>query len=365
MLSYFSYGQMGTPGFRAPPALPYMRDMVKRNLSIAMNYYSGTVRRVASNHPLVSLIKGGSEDTNMPYKEYMEYYMYDGLHLGTNFGFTTPYNVGKAHAGVFFNGECYEYISLYTDGSYSPTKTIQEVIDPVVFLDHGKTSVNFSPPYGMNRDADTRAAYIAINLTGLMDLFYKFCELQKEGSISETLGIEHFVAMYVIPRMIASYTNIAIINRTFELDRVKWNVEKRVHPFSMPDIQRQLDNVLSFILSQLRLDGVDSKSFFKAIPSFLNQGESARDSLRYPKDKIDEGSVSASWFYTAARMRFVDAMIKLNCRDNGGVYQGMVGEYRQSKADNYMKTGLKPVDLNDQRSYRGTLCVAAGVQMFD
>ena len=364
MLNYFNSKTI-TKGVKSPPTHPYVVTSVNRNLKLVRAYYTTTGRRVASNHPLVNLIKAiGLDASKIPQADFVGSYRTDNSHSGTSIGFTTSYSVGKAHNGVFFNGECFEYILMYVDSNYTLGKDLETVTPPVVVLDHGKTTVGFTPPYGTVRDNDTRACYITVNLTNLMDMYWLFCKAQDEEEIDPGLTVEHFVAMYVIPYMTESFTTMCILNRLLELDKAKYEPIQRYHSFNLPDIHKQLDVDLEQLLSQIRLGRTDSRTFFSSIPSFVNNSKTVMDDLQYPGG-LPPTSVTTSWFLTASRMRLVDAMIKLDCRDSGGIYTSMINDYVKTRSEVSMRTCMKQLDVADQRSYRGTLCAAAGVKMFD
>ena len=170
-------------------------------------------------------------------------------------------------------------------------------------------------PNGRASSTDTGLAFISINsplLAVQLRSFFKDQFINRYMQDGSSLGLPHFVHMYVLPNMMYQHTDVVIINR---LMRLLYNEpmgkELLKHPFPILQYANKLDNVLIKVIDECYDSRMDYADLLASLPSIGSKDASI--SLRVP----DMGNTrQVKWALILSRLRIMKFLIDLAGEDS-------------------------------------------------
>jgi len=270
---------------RMPAEFEYIRGMYLRELLRLQEYYQSRVYAVKNQNLLVRLLT--HVDTPMEYHvdRYVEVTRTRAPYIAKAFKLTSEIDYGVLHPGAFF-GPGTDEIIIYEDSYFDPVYAEKnwKRICAVTPIWHPRSDLGFMLPNGKATSTDTGLAVVTVNLPLLAVQFRAYLRDQiakREHVDSGSLGITHFVHMYVLPNMMYAHTNLVLVNRLMRLYYgIPTGESKQHHPFQILQYANKLDNVMVKLLDDYHDRPMQYEWLLHAMPSIT--GESMEDSLQVP-----------------------------------------------------------------------------------
>jgi hypothetical protein len=260
---------MSSPQY-TPPNWDYVRSQLRTNIQRAKKYFSTYPSAVAGEHILAKLITAVAIPMNMDLSRYYDNVDRVSLDVTMALFLTSSISFGRVTKGNFF-------------GSHEIIVADFGKIDPDYVHDHWREATSVTVEYHPYCDikcllpegksypehAD-KVSVIKVNLGMLMVQYRAFC--MEEEAISEITNdakrtLYQFVRMHVLPNMLDSYIDHAILNRIQHLiDGQGMDVNKTSLPVALFDIAARLDQSLEQEISYYGKAGRDYQTLLNAIP---------------------------------------------------------------------------------------------------
>jgi hypothetical protein len=232
-----------------PPGWPYVKGLILANLIKVKRFYRLNPTAVPSNHILVRLLQSSAIPQHMDLNRYYDNVQGLSLNLSAALFFTSSAHEGKLTHGNFYNGpeilladfSDFDYVS--EDKNWQDTQAVQVEYHPY-------TDLNLILPEKIRYPETKGVSVIRINIAKLL-VQYRAFRLQEE-QIAEITGLEqrsiyHFIRMYVLPNMLDTHLDYAVINRLnclmdgIEIEPTKWK-----HSFYLNDVSAKVDQCLQY-----------------------------------------------------------------------------------------------------------------------
>lgn len=175
--------------------------------------------------------------------------------LSFQFGLSSVTNFGRVQEpSLFLNGNVTEIVILH--GEQFDVKKATEFwkeLEPVKFMDHPHTDLNYGLPDGNYRSEETGAAVISINLP-MLALQYRLWSLE-ELTKDDPYRVSTFIAGYVLNNAMRSHFDIAVFNRLMNImsnNAYANKPYKRVQSLGMIDLTSDVDAVLGAYAKAIR-----------------------------------------------------------------------------------------------------------------
>lgn len=304
MIEIFRTGVPMTSGLRHPPNWSYIQRNFKANIDKVKKYYRQFPAAVRSEHFLVRLILTMPTPIGISLPAYYSQTDKIALQHARLHQLTSEVSFGKVHTGGFF-GHLNPEIYLATDDHFDPQFVVdnwQEAI-PIKVLKHCSDSFQMALPQPNNYSYTKDMLSVSlINLPMLMVQYYGFCEEQKTKPLEERLNITQFIGGWVLPNMIESILDVALMNRLSKLSGIKQIPQPYVrpaHPFMLVNYDAGIDVALEMTLDNIQHISMQFDNILKCIPSFTKRH--LYESLMMP-DIAPTRQVD--WALTAARIEY-------------------------------------------------------------
>lgn len=298
-------------GKKLPPEFDYVKLSYLRELLNYQDYYNSRVYAVKNQNFLVRLLMHVDTPLNYDIQRFVEVTRTRAPYLAKAFRMTSEINYGDIHNGCFF-GPGTDEVIIYEDTYFDPVYAEKNWrrINAVTTLYHPRSDLGFMLPNGRASSSDTGMAFISINLPLLavqLRSFFKDQFVNRYMQDGSSLGIPHFVHMYVLPNMMYHHTNVVIMNR---LMRLLYNEdmgkELFKHPFPILHYNDKLDNVLIKVIDNYYDSRVDYADLLASLPSIDSKDASV--ALRVP----DMGSTrQVKWALVLSRLKIMKFLIDL------------------------------------------------------
>lgn len=327
------------------PEFTYVKNGLSRNLETAVNYYRANPMAVNSSHLLVRLL----QSISIPFGEdviiYKDRVTDLALNLAMSLGLTSPIATGKTFDGVFYGKGSSEILIAHIE-EFDPRLSITnwQNLQPIRVLKHPRTDVAMLLPNGEVYGRESGLSVIAINIPMLACQYRQFC-IQTALSKDTPLSVNQFVHMFVLPNMLSSQLDVAILNRTYALFR-GWAVADAPAstPFAVPNYQANLDPVLNRVLQNAqRMTTHDFVNLLRGFP--LVTANSLWDMAKLPQ-VIPTRQVT--WALIIARLTLFELLVQINYvsrNENNGVSLNVIRKTMlELKSDQSMRGGLTSTD---------------------
>jgi hypothetical protein len=313
MLELFNTRSEINTGILSDSEFDYVRVSYMRELANIQDYYRSRVYAVKSNHLLVSLLLQLDAPISYSAEQYFSTVSVRAPYIANAFRLTSELQPGNIFTGVFYDHGCQEIIisnSDYVNPVYAEQNWKR--ISAVETLTHFRSDLGLLLPNGKNTGTETGLAVISVNLP-LLSLQYRCFvrEQQRNTNTSEqNLGIAHFVHMYVLPNMLFSHTDIALINRAMNLFYgAPMGQATARHSFPVLDYSKRVDKVYT---RWLKTAQSKSQLYSTTLQSLLTVvSKNAEEALILPNLAPTR---QVLWALTLARLKYIKFLL-----DVGGV----------------------------------------------
>lgn len=175
--------------------------------------------------------------------------------LSFQFGLSSVTNFGRVQdPALFLNSNVSEIVILHGE-QFDVDKAIKywRELEPVKFMDHPHTDLNYGLPDGNYNSTERGVAVISINLP-MLALQYRLWSLD-ELTKDDPYRISTFIAGYVLNNAMRSHYDIAVFNRLVNIMSNNDSANKpykRVQSLGMIDLTSDVDLVLAAYVKAIR-----------------------------------------------------------------------------------------------------------------
>lgn len=325
----------------------YIRRTYQRELDNIQDYYHNRVYTVKSNHILANLLT----DLNVPMQYDTEQYLAvaeaKATYVARASQITTEVDKGKIHRGCFYGGDVDEILLLNTDPFvYQEAEKYWKNIAAVQVILHPKSDLRMLLPNGKNTMVGDGLAVISINLP-LLALQWRCFNREQVASYMRgdgVLGVGHFIHMYVLPNMLGSHLDIAILNRMMNLFYGAPMGEAYIrHAFPVIDYSRRVDSVLNDAIEMIQKKSLRYRWTLGEIPCIA--ADDMQDALMLPDFAPTRQIHWATLISRLSIMKFlIDLGGETGKRENQLELNTLQRELKYLKNDNVLESVL-PKDL--------------------
>lgn len=299
----------------------YIREVKK-----AVRYYTHAVRTVKNTHVLCKLIDILTGNPNMKIDAFMNLVNVRNPYVVRTLGLTSPISYGKVHYGVFRDETSPEIliakdsvIDIFADYMADDKwMTLQSV----KCISHEDSCLSFHILDGRRNTTAEGLSFYVIDVPLLMLQFYCFMkyQLSRRNNPDAFTSIDsgHFVHMYVLPNMIESNMNIAIVNKFMNVHYGKpMDEATTLPPLALIDYNNKIDDMVKDVYNYANDKGLPYESCLRSLPSIDISDESvytenanAHMALQLPEFPITR---QVGWALLVSRLKLIKAL-----RDIGG-----------------------------------------------
>ena len=255
------------------PEMNYISRTYQRELDNIQDYYHNRVYTVKSNHILANLLT----DLNVPMQYGLEQYLSvaeaKATYVAKASQLTSEVDHGKIHHGCFYGGNVDEIIMVNTDPfDFVEAEKYWKNVVAVEVLLHPKSDLQMLLPNGKYTMVGEGLAVISINIPLLALQWRCFNQAQaiRYAAGDGLLGVGHFIHMYVLPNMLGSHLDIAILNRMMNLFYgAPMGAALIRHAFPVVDYSRRVDNVLNDAIDMIQKKSLRYRWMLQNIPTAI------------------------------------------------------------------------------------------------
>lgn len=331
-----------------PPAFELFKRIYQREILNIVSYYNDRVYVVPSNHLLCRILTTAEIPYTYEIDRYMEVALARSPYVAKHFNFTSEINYGRFFDGVFY-GEGNTELIIYNEEYFNPYEAIQnwKAIQAVQVLEHPVTDLGLLLPNGKENSTDKGLVVISINIPMLLLQYRGFQMEQRAKGIVESnssLGVAHFVHMYVLPNMLYSHIELVILNRLMNLFYgAPMGDSLHKHPFLVVNYGDKLDKILESILRHVQDARMQYLSVLKNIPSVFE--EDVQQALMMP----DFAKTRQIWWsLVLSRMRIIKFLLDVGGENGVHVNRSYVNKFQlvlKRLLDENLYKAILPRDL--------------------
>lgn len=323
-----------------------------------IDYYRSRNYYVPVDHFLVRLINSVSVPLSYPLDQYYDVCQARALYVANAFKLTTSINYGAWHRGIFYKN-CPEIILGYV-GEEIPGELAKgwRDIAAVKVLEHPITNLGMLLPDGRIEIAERGLAVIAIDIPALMVQYRMFMELQYSNFKEKQTPIEttqQFVAKFVLPNMLKSQTDIALINRIAALYYGEPLSPKLAnHPFSISDYSAVFDNVAKQIIKRFDRSKFPFEAYVNQFPAIFSD---------YALGMPDIATTRQAWWALfLTRKKVMELMIDLGGKEgkaaNGRDISQLIVDVRRFRSSGEFNQPMPDaIDIEMQAFFRKVMAL--------
>lgn len=311
MLSFFQSVSPINSGRVHLPSIDYFRRTYQREHNRVQSYYMNGVRAVRLPHFLNSLLIQSTIPSKYDLHRYAELASIRTPETIRQFKLTSELVFGEVRPSAFYGPEMDEIVVGYdeyfdVEDTYSGWKTVSAV----KVLEHPISDLGMYPADGRSQTQEDGLVVIGINVPELLVQYRGFRYEQHVNWIQEEiepLSTSHFVYMYVLPNMLGSHLDIALLNRAMKLFRSEpLGVSFRRHPFSVTDYSSTIDRNLVKFLDEIHNRPKLYDWYLKNLPSLI--ASSQEINLQIPGLTPTR---QVQWALIASRLRVIEFLVDL------------------------------------------------------
>lgn len=314
-------------------------------------YYRSSNLTAKNDHLLVNLINTMAVPLSYDIEQYYDTASMRALAVATNLQLTSSVSKGVWFNGVFYNGSKEIIFAIVGEDDPKALEQNWRELHAVRVLDHPVSNLGYMLPNGLENNSETGYAYIEIDVPKLMLQYRSFYYDQKYRQLLDgnhpIASVGQFVARYVIPNMLDSQTDLAIVNRLINLfNGAPMGAALRRHPIVVGDQTDGVDRIAIEVLKRI----TDARSEYGVI---LRQLPLVFSNAPFKMPDIAE-TVQVWWALYAARMKMMmflyDVSGEVGQHFNQAAINQMKIELKRFKSDNVFKRNL-PQELQDDFNY--------------
>lgn len=338
------YGLIRSPEWR------YVQDGLQASIANLKAYYASRIYAVRSNHPLAVLLNSLSLSLTSDTGNFYNDYYFRAEDIGKTYNFTSTTNRGRIYRGTFFGGNNPEVIMAINDtGSPYSIEQNWKTTATVKVLSHNKTDINLALPNGKKTTVEDGVTIITVDIPALILQYRCF---QKANQIKgDNLSAAHFIHMYVLPNMLASYLDLSLVNRFYALlIGAPINRFANLHALSLIDYNRRVDDCQQHLIDVLRNKKYYYNKILESIPGVTQLN--FKEILRLPEDPA---TYQVEWAYCIARLDAVSMLLELGYDKTEDLNQQTLNHVRRelmSLKNSAAITNFLPSDVAFDYNYR-------------
>jgi hypothetical protein len=331
-------------GVLKSPEWNYIRAGLQRNLTTVLRHYRRNPSAVKTEHLVVKLIHTIMFPISQELDRFYNNVDAASINVGAALKLTTPTGAGHIFNGTFY-GPGNDEIIIGHDEEFDPReahKNWKNVV-PIRVLRHPRSDLGLSILDGTVRSVETGLCVIAINIPLLAVQYraFRLEEAETRGAEGESeLSVMQFVRMYVLPNMLFSHLDLAILNRmTCQQFGYPYGVDPKTHSFFMTDYTSRVDKVQKEILSNLAKYSHDFVGILRSVPAVTKEDMVGVFEL---PDIVSTRQVL--WALVISRLPLIEFLIRAT-RDSAGTRnQSEINKMLKSitayKSDSLMRSAL-------------------------
>lgn len=318
-----------------PPGFDLVKRTYQKNIYNIIEYFQNRIYAVNSNHFLCRLIN----TANIPYEydlfRFAQVASVRSPYIAKYFNMTSSINYGKIHNGIFY-GEKSKEILIFNDDYFNPQEAIKnwKNLQAIKVIDHNISNLSLLLPDGGYNNSEEGISVIEINISLLLVQFRGFAEEQNFKNSEEKLSLQHFIHMYVLPNMLYTHVDIALLNRMINLYyKAPMGESLKHYPFHVIDYSSKIDNIFKDLIKYTEDKRLHYYTILKLIPSIFK--EDMQESLLVPDMAMTK---QVQWSIVLSRLRVIEFLISLG---------GAEGLVTNMKYINHFKADLKRTYLDN------------------
>lgn len=306
------------------PAFEMIRRNFQKEINKIIDYYHTRVFATQGNHLLVRLLMQAAVPASYSLDQFMSVVYARSPYIAKHFRFTSEIEYGIFHEGVFYGPGNKELIFSNED-YFDPYEATLNWKDqkPIKVLDHQISDLSLLLPNGKTNSTGQGFCAISINLPLLLCMYRAFLldqdnRRRSSDGASMLLGTTHFVHMYVLPSMLYSHVDVALMNRMSNLfHELEMSKPIRKYVFHVIDQSDKVDKILLEVIR--RLDGKRSNyaAYLENIPSVYHT--SMLESLKMPDFSKTR---QVYWALIVSRLAVMNFLLQLG-GENGVASNGV------------------------------------------
>lgn len=321
----------------------YIRDNLLKSLDTFTTYYRNNTTSVKSNHLLVKILQNIAVSQTLELNKY--YNAVDAMadNLSMAMGLTSPISKGKIFNNVFYGANSNEII-INVDGPFSAEYVDKnwQSVSSVRVLRHDRTNLALNPLKGDDRYR-SEISIVSINIPLLAVQYRAFRNAEKLISDNDTMrSAMQFVAMYVLPNMLASHLDHAIVNR-FKSMVLNLPLEKfdSATPFFQLDLTNRVDKVLRELVDRFSTTKCRFEVILKSIQTISK--DNAFELMKIPGIAFTR---QVNWALVVSRLKMLETLFVLNdlseTNENQANMNRIIRQAIYYRSDNSINYGLTP-----------------------
>jgi len=325
------------------PSTSYIKTNYNSAILTIIDYFNQGNHRVKSNHLLSRILTDAYIPLDYDFDKYINIAYARSPYVAKLHDITSDINYGKIHHGVFYHNT--DEILIYTESYISTTIDLNNwsKLQPITVIKHNISDLGMGIPDGSDNTTGGDVAVLCIDIPLLLVMFrgYGLSRIL----LNNPVQISNFIASYVLPNILYSQSEIAILNRLIYTYKGIPHTETTktipiVHQATLT-LQDKLDRLIKFTLNHIVNSPIRYESLLSNIISLnhidmqdaLIMPDIVRtrqvwwalylSKLWYIKSIIDIGGVRGM---RKNRDLIADMRINLNRIRNDNIYSAVLGE---------------------------------------
>lgn len=330
-------------GIYQPPFWNYVKDGLARNVEIVRTYYQNNPGAVVGEHFLVRLLQTISVSQGLPTEQY--YNAVDAMALNHTMalGMTSSRYTGKLFNGIFY-GKGNTEILIAHDTPFSATEVTANWKDTqaIQVLRHPRSDLGLNLLDGRIASRETGIVVLAINVTMLAVQYraFRYDQIRRFGQDESQQSIMQFISMYVLPNMLISHLDIAIVNRFYKLLRYQEpGFNDRKLPFYLTDFGEKADSVLQELLGKITVSNYRFDTILRTIPAVFTAN--ALETLALPRVAPTR---QVLWALVLSRLENIEMLFRIHDRTRSDQNRQEIGKILRKivfyRSDNTFRQAL-------------------------
>ena len=332
-----------------PPGWSNFKYQLQINLARVKGYYSTHPTAVNAQHLLIRMIHAMAIPKSLPVDRFYDNVANLSSDISSVFFLTSSYGYGKVHDGVFYN--CPEVLFAdFTPFDYEDVNLNWRTAEAVKVVYHPYNDLQMNLPEPERYPARTDFAFISINLAMLMVQYRAF--RNEEIAYQRTSGIDmrsiyQFVRMHVLPNMLNSHLDIALMNiaKTIAEDG-QLDLTTSMHSFPLINVRKPVTDCLTNYCLYFSKVGKGVEVVLNSMP--LVAHGSIQQALYLPDDIYvghNKWALMLAWL-PLLEMSLVLAPPKSG-RTNTNLRKEVIDGFKRLLVSNVYKRGVIPTQLID------------------
>lgn len=250
-----------------------VQQRIQENVDRIVQYYRQNSFTVKTQHLLCRVLQTMGVPLQYPLDRYYEASRSRYLYIANTYQMTSAINTGHLHTGVFYAGSPEIHLAYHEETRPSELVKDWRSIQAIKVLTSPVSNLSYMLPTGLEHNSEHGLAVIGFDLPKLMLQFRCFWEeqMQRHARGESVLTVAHFVMRYVLPNMLYSQTDQAVLNRliNFQTGAPMGTSSKR-HPFHLMDVAPLLDKGLEELNTRLSRLPMEYQTLLNQLPSVFH-----------------------------------------------------------------------------------------------